>query len=153
MAGSYLAYLLDYNAWANATLIEFLEARPELFAATAPGVYGTVGETLNHLLDAELSYVARLAGTPRPDRGSGLDLPALEELAAQLAAASTELLAALPDPDRLSQRSYGKVTAATVLAQLVSHGVEHRTQVCTILGALGIEPPDLSSWRFGGSVP
>jgi uncharacterized damage-inducible protein DinB len=34
-------------------------------------------------------------------------------------------------------------------AQLVHHGNEHRTQITTILGANGIEPPPLSAWAYG----
>ena len=40
-------------------------------------------------------------------------------------------------------------TIATILTQLVMHGVEHRAHVGTILGANGIEPPDLDSWSHG----
>ena len=28
------------------------------------------------------------------------------------------------------------------------HGSEHRGQICTILGALGHEPPDLTPWAY-----
>ena len=40
-------------------------------------------------------------------------------------------------------------TVGVVLAQLVHHGNEHRTQATTILGANGIEPPALSGWGYG----
>ena len=36
-----------------------------------------------------------------------------------------------------------------VLAQLVHHANEHRTQATTILGANGIEPPAVSGWGYG----
>jgi uncharacterized damage-inducible protein DinB len=36
-----------------------------------------------------------------------------------------------------------------ILAQLVHHGNEHRTQATTILGANGVEPPALSGWGYG----
>jgi hypothetical protein len=39
-----------------------------------------------------------------------------------------------------------------VLAQLVHHGNEHRTQATTILGASGIEPPEISAWAYGLAV-
>ena len=35
------------------------------------------------------------------------------------------------------------------LAQALHHGTDHRSQVCTALTALGIEPPDIDAWDFG----
>jgi len=40
-------------------------------------------------------------------------------------------------------------TVGVVLAQLVHHGNEHRTQATTILGAHGIEPPHYSAFNWG----
>ncbi len=34
------------------------------------------------------------------------------------------------------------------LAQAFHHASEHRAQICTILGALGHEPPDVSAWGY-----
>ncbi|HYF10884.1 MAG TPA: hypothetical protein VEC09_01130, partial [Actinomycetota bacterium] len=41
------------------------------------------------------------------------------------------------------------------LAQAVHHGTDHRSQTCTALTTLGIEPPEIDVWDFGlvtGSV-
>ena len=32
--------------------------------------------------------------------------------------------------------------------QAIHHGNDHRTHVCTILGARGLEVPDLSGWTY-----
>jgi hypothetical protein len=32
------------------------------------------------------------------------------------------------------------------------HANEHRAHVCTILGALGHEPPDVSAWGYAGAT-
>src|SRR5262245_25010839 len=37
------------------------------------------------------------------------------------------------------------------LTQAVHHGAEHRTHVCSILGAHGLEVPDLSGWAYVAS--
>jgi uncharacterized damage-inducible protein DinB len=34
------------------------------------------------------------------------------------------------------------------LAQALYHGTDHRSQVCTALTALGIEPPAIEVWDF-----
>ena len=34
------------------------------------------------------------------------------------------------------------------LAQVVHHGTDHRSQVCTALTELGIEPPEIDVWAW-----
>ena len=34
------------------------------------------------------------------------------------------------------------------LAQAVHHGTDHRSQVCTVLTTLGVEPPPIDAWDF-----
>jgi uncharacterized damage-inducible protein DinB len=152
MPDAYLKFLVDYNAWATARVLDAFETSPELLAATAPGGYGTAGETLNHLLGSEWYYLERLAGKPRADEPSGLDLRDLRSRADELALAAAGLVATLPLPKTLIQRSYGMVAAEAFLGQLVIHGTEHRTQLSAILGSRGLEAPDLSAWRFAGTA-
>ena len=35
-----------------------------------------------------------------------------------------------------------------LLLQAIHHGNDHRTQICSTLGALGEEVPDLDGWTF-----
>jgi uncharacterized damage-inducible protein DinB len=35
------------------------------------------------------------------------------------------------------------------LAQALHHGTDHRSQVCTALTTLGIEPPAIDLWDYG----
>jgi uncharacterized damage-inducible protein DinB len=37
---------------------------------------------------------------------------------------------------------------ADLLVQAPSHAMEHRTQVASIITALGLEPPDTSTWAW-----
>ena len=37
------------------------------------------------------------------------------------------------------------------LAQAVHHGTDHRSQICTGLTTLGIEPPEIDVWAFAWS--
>ena len=57
---------------------------------------------------------------------------------------------AIPVDDEVDRKTYS--TVGTVLAQLVHHGNEHRTQATTILGSHGIEPPEISGWAYGRAV-
>ena len=40
------------------------------------------------------------------------------------------------------------ISIEALLLQAIHHGQEHRTQVESMLGQLGIEPPGLSGWRY-----
>ena len=35
------------------------------------------------------------------------------------------------------------------LAQALHHGTDHRSQICTALTTLGMEPPPIDVWDFG----
>ena len=36
-----------------------------------------------------------------------------------------------------------------ILTQVFHHANEHRAHICTILGALGYDVPDVSAWGYG----
>jgi hypothetical protein len=38
--------------------------------------------------------------------------------------------------------------AGVDMTQALHHANEHRAHICTILGALGHEPPDVSAWEY-----
>jgi uncharacterized damage-inducible protein DinB len=40
-------------------------------------------------------------------------------------------------------------TVGTILAQVLHHGNEHRSQIGTILGAHGVVHPEYSGWAWG----
>lgn len=150
---TYLHRLIDFNNWANRGLLEFLGTQPpETLDLAAGGTYGTIRDTFEHLLTSELGYQRRLRGLPRydpSDRPERPDLASLRALADESAASLTALVDELPDPGTMLLTGTGNRAAATILTQLIMHGVEHRGHVGTVLGANGIEPPDLDSWAHG----
>jgi uncharacterized damage-inducible protein DinB len=124
-----LDHVLRHNVWATGALIEFCRTLdPARLDASAPGTYGTLYGTLQHLVGGE-QWLATIA-----------------------AATGARLLrvAASDDATRVivTDEPY-RSTVGVVLAQVVHHGNEHRTQATTILGANGIEPPSLSAWLCG----
>jgi uncharacterized damage-inducible protein DinB len=153
---TYLHRLIEFNSWANRGLLEFLDQQPpETLDLTSTGVYGTIRDTFEHLLTAEMGYRHRLAGLPRYDdsaRPKRPEMADLRRLADESAAGLAMIVDALPDPATMLPTSSGQRAAATVLTQLIMHGVEHRANVGTILGSNGIEPPDLDSWAHGVRV-
>lgn len=155
-----LDHVLRHNSWANDKLLEFCRALdPARLDDNAPGTYGTLYGTLQHLVSGEQWYVqlitGELIGTEiRRDQRRTLD--ELASIAARLGPRALAI-AASDDPDRpvpVDREVDRKTdsTVGTVLAQLVHHGNEHRTHATTILGSHGIEPPEISGWAYGRAV-
>jgi uncharacterized damage-inducible protein DinB len=73
------------------------------------------------------------------------------------AAGWRDLVAGDLDPDDVILARYddGSATHAPLgirLAQVLHHGTDHRSQVCTAITSLGVEPPLIDVWDFGGAA-
>ncbi|MGI8587394.1 MAG: DinB family protein [Chloroflexia bacterium] len=152
---SMIVDLFRHNAWANLRLLEACEGlTSEQLNATVPGTYGTIRDTLLHIVGSEVSYVHRVNGhmpgdPPKPGEFPGFDVlkrSALwcgEELPAMaLQAATTDIVQQTPPRMKLRYPLTG------LLTQAINHSTEHRAQVATILTQQGIEPPDMSGWEY-----
>ena len=71
-------------------------------------------------------------------------------------AAWSSLLATDLDPDAVLERASTRTTGSQRtrpigirLAQALHHGTDHRSQICTALTTLGVEPPRIDVWDFG----
>ena len=40
----------------------------------------------------------------------------------------------------------------SLLAQVVHHWADHRSQICTALTSLGLEPPEIGVWEYADAV-
>jgi uncharacterized damage-inducible protein DinB len=154
-----LRTLFDHHAWATLQLIDHCAALPaEELDATVPGTAGTIRETLIHLVAADQRYLRRMGEQPevpvneRDDPQPGLDR-LREAFALQgarwqaLAGRAGELNVVVPAE---GPQGWPEVTHAERLLflQAVHHGNDHRTHICTIIGARGLEAPVLDGWRF-----
>ena len=148
-----LAHVLRHNTWANLTLLDFCrEVDPAILDMGARGTYGTVYGTLQHLVGAQQWYVQLITGEWLGERIKRTERRTVEDLLAVARATGDRVLrvAETEDPDRRVPLPDGTgSTVGVILAQLVHHGNEHRTQVTTILGVNGIEPPPISAWGYG----
>jgi uncharacterized damage-inducible protein DinB len=121
-----------------------------------PGTYGSIIDTLRHIGGAEERYLLFLEGrTERPPvmEKDMLDLPALRREAEGRSSRWAAVLASAPDIEQVRTRTRldgqtDRVAVKTLLVQAIHHGNDHRTQVCTVIGGLGMEAPDLSAWTF-----
>jgi uncharacterized damage-inducible protein DinB len=156
MSATLLEDAFAHHVWATLTLIDTcLELSPEQLGSTAPGTYGSILDTMRHLVGADASYLFVTTGgrTPQIDEDS-MDLPELRAVMERHGPAWSELLAQDPDPGvvLVRHRDDGSETHAPMsirLAQVLHHGTDHRSQICTVLTTLGIEPPFIDVWDYG----
>jgi uncharacterized damage-inducible protein DinB len=132
-----------------------LELRPEQLETAVPGTYGSILETVRHLVGADARYLFVTSGerTSLIDEDH-MDLPELRAAMEGNGVAWVWLLGEDLDPDAIfvRRRNDGSETHASVgirLAQALHHGTDHRSQICTALTTLGVEPPAIDVWDFG----
>ena len=146
---------LRHHAWATLRLIDTcLSLSQEQLATAVPGTYGSILETMRHLVGADSSYLFVIGGgrTPAVDADQ-MDLAALRAVMEGHALAWPALLAQDLDPDVIlvRHRDDGSESHAPVgirIAQVLHHATDHRSQVCTALTALGVEPPAIDAWDY-----
>lgn len=148
--------MFRHHAWATRTLIDYCEALPrEQLEAAEPGTYGPILATLVHLVAADQRYLEHMTGekTAAPRRED--TEPSLAELRTRFEAQGRQweaLLdrAAVLDVTMPARGTWPAVPHAEDLLFLlaIQHGNDHRTQVCTVLGALGLEPPEIDGWSY-----
>jgi uncharacterized damage-inducible protein DinB len=162
MSGSLLNDAFAHHVWATLRLVDACaELDPSQLDTVIPGTYGSILDTMRHLVAADSSYLSVTTGEGAPVVDE--DRMGLHELRAVMEGhgnAWPRLLDKDPDANAVivRHRDDGSETHATVgirLAQVLHHGTDHRSQICTALTGFGIEPPDIDVWAFGeqdGSV-
>jgi uncharacterized damage-inducible protein DinB len=160
MNRSMIADAFAHHVWASMRLLDAcLVLSPEQLETAVPGIYGSILETARHLVGSDGWYLFTMTHerTHRIDKDR-FDLRGLRAEMATHGAAWSEVLANDPDPDQVLteiDEDDGYRMDATIgirLAQALHHGTDHRSQVCTALTALGIQPPDIDAWAFGVDV-
>jgi uncharacterized damage-inducible protein DinB len=156
MRGSLLEDAFAHHVWATLRLTDVcLALSSEELGTTVPGTYGSILETARHLVEADASYLFVTGGqrTPLVD-GDRMGLPELRAEMDGHGAAWSRVLTQDLDPDAVlvRHRDDGSETHAPMsirLAQALHHGTDHRSQICTALTTLGVEPPGIDVWDFG----
>ena len=156
MSAHPLADAFGHHVWATLRLIDACsELSEEQLATSVPGTYGSILDTLRHTVGADCSYLRVLSDGRRSEIDEeGMDLAGLRKTMEENDEAWSALLAAHPDPRRVVVRhrddgSDSFAPAGIRLAQVLHHGTDHRSQVCTALTSLGIEPPEIDVWAYG----
>ena len=149
--------MFAHHLWATEKLIDHLEGLPQQRLDDAvPGTYGSILSTLTHLVDADGRYLLRLTTTSLPPYEDGGSRP-LETLRSELGDHEERWSGFLDrlDAGTLQASITGREdypdthdAEGLLLLQAIHHGNDHRTQICSTLGALGEDVPDLDGWAF-----
>jgi uncharacterized damage-inducible protein DinB len=155
MTRSVLHDAFGHHVWATIRVIDAcLALPPEQLDTTVPGTYGSIIETLRHLVGADASYLWVLSAGDRPEiEEADMDLAelhtAMEESGPAWAAVVDRDLEAEEIVVRHRDDGTDSHAPRSIrLAQVLHHGTDHRSQVCTALTTLGVEPPAIDVWDY-----
>jgi uncharacterized damage-inducible protein DinB len=151
--------LYKYNQWANARILTAAaHVTQEQFVAHASFPHGGLRGTLVHALFAEWIWRKRWEGTSPTNRLNPEDFPSIESLRSRWLAEEGQLMDfinAVSD-ERLNNPFDYKNTSGKpftkilwqVMAHLVNHGTQHRSEAAAILTDLGHSPGDIDLISF-----
>jgi uncharacterized damage-inducible protein DinB len=155
MPSPLLADAFGHHVWATIRVLDACASLDDAELATAvPGTYGSIVDTLRHLVGGDVFYLDVLrGGEPEPFNEAASDIPTLRATMEAHDSAWQRLVAGDLDPtaDVVECEASGYETHASLgirLSQALYHGTDHRSQVCTALTTLGIEPPPIEAWDF-----
>lgn len=146
-----------HHLWATLRLIDAcLALTPAQLDSAVPATDRSILATMRHLIESD-SFELFVASRERSSfiRADRMGLAELRTVMAELGAGWSRLLdqgvdadAVLLeiDPDDGFQR---RAPMGIRLAQVLHHGSDHRSQICTALTMLGVKPPALDAFSFG----
>ena len=157
MSRSLLDDAFAHHVWATLRLIDAcLALSPAHRDAPVPGTDRSIIETMRHVIGNE-SFELFVASGERGSfiRADGMALAELSAAMEDIGARWSRLLDDGIDPDAVLREvdpddGYQKYAPMGIrLAQTLHHGNDHRTQICTALTLLGVQPPALDVFTFG----
>ena len=156
MTASLLDDAFAHHIWATERLIDACSVLSKAQLRTkVPGTYGSIHDTIGHLVGTDGWYLTFF----RPERPNpigedpGLTIADFRAANAENGKLWAEVLAARPKSEAdMPEQGDGWIFHAPTgfrLAQVTHHGSDHRSQICTALTSLGIEPPKIDVWAYG----
>lgn len=157
MNGALLRDAFAHHIWATERLIDACAALSrEQLTTPVPGTYGPILATLGHLVGADAWYLSFYVSRDRIvsiDEDMDIGLAEMRSAMSSNGKLWLELLAGELDPEAdVPEHDKGWEFHAPMgfrLAQVVHHGTDHRSQVCTALTSLGLTPPEIDVWAYG----
>ena len=155
MNASLLDDAMAHHIWATERLIDACKVlTPEQLSTPAPGTFGSIIDTFGHLIASDCWYLTFFRDEPqRIEEGAEASLEELRSAITSNGRTWMELLAGgLDGEEDMVEHGDGwdfHSPAGFRLAQVIQHGTDHRSQICTALTSLGLEPPGIDLWAYG----
>jgi uncharacterized damage-inducible protein DinB len=150
-----LTTLFSHNLWANLHLIDLCATlNNEQLNFSILGAYGSIHDTLQHIVLSEQSYFSRISTGQRRQRPNDAPPLTFAEMKESLHTTGTGLIewatkVGAGDMVQLDwEGTPREVPKTIILTQAINHATEHRAQIMASLTQLGIEPPALDSWTY-----
>ena len=152
-AAEQIRTMFDYSLWARDKMLAAVRTLDDddLKESEHKGVYGSIHDTLVHMAASEWLWVRRCTGLSPVKLPKGDDFDSLDTLVEFWDAAHGEamgLLSEMEESDLSREITYtapdGKTRTRKVwhmLQQVTNHQTEHRAQIGTMLGQMGVEVP------------
>jgi uncharacterized damage-inducible protein DinB len=146
-----LATLYDYGYWADRKLFEVISRiPPEQFIQSVGGAFGSIRNTLVHIMSAEWGWLERCGGPKRGPKLNANDYPTVESVTEtwnKIEKYTRKFLSELNDDDIGRNAEYlndkGEKRAmplGELMQHAANHGTHHRGQVAMILRLLDHTP-------------
>ena len=160
MNAEYFRTLFRYHYWAWARVLDQVaKLSQDEYAESRPLDYGSLRATLVHALSAESGYLARWDGKPVESPISEETVATVDALRDRWSGQQQKMDAFLADlTNEGTTREIKQVSARTgqesvtplwvLMAQIVNHGTQHRSEVALTITQLGHSPGDLDITRY-----
>jgi uncharacterized damage-inducible protein DinB len=147
-----LTALFDYSYWANAKLFEVIADLPDdEFTRNVAGGYGSIRNTLVHMMSAEAGWLERCGGPPRGPKLNADDFPTPQSVATRwrtIEGQMRQFLTVLTDADAARSLEFTIVPGTgprvmridEMLHHAAVHNIHHRGQVALLLRVVGRVP-------------
>ena len=160
MSSSLLEAAFAHHVWATTRLIDAcLDLPVEDLETSVVGTRGPIIETLRHLVLNDTFDLFVLSGDHAFDiDDEDMTLAEARATMERNGAGWAEYISRPLDPDEMVHevdKNDGFQRWAPVafrLAEVLDHGTDHRSQVCTALTSLGVEPPRIDVFNYGLAV-
>jgi len=148
-----------FNRWANLKLLDSCsELTDTQLDFTSGGVYGSIRNTLVHILTGEerdMRDCKIVHLIPSPQLDESMDFPGFDVLRQRAEHSGTELIKVAEQANLYETLHLPEDYIAPmyiVLNEAICHGIEHRSQIATLLTLQGIRPPRLDVWGYNNEA-
>lgn len=150
-----LVELIRYNNWANRKVLDAcLNLSESELDAVMPGAYGSIRNTLQHILRGEALYIFRMTGAgPQPPAKweNGASVAEMSAFATEVGQALMDTVQRVRPIDQVYEEEDGQkihYQARFLFMQAIDHGIEHRTNITTLLNSRQKSSPEVDGWAY-----